>query len=1138
MNRSSSLIVAVALALALWPALDSSSAVAAAESTAPAAPFGSPPQLPGPTKLLRFPDIYGDRVAFCYGGDLWTASANGGLATRLTADDGVEVFPKFSPDGQWIAFTGQYDGDEQVYVIPSTGGVPKQMTYYPARGPLTPRWGYDNQVYGWTPDGKQILFRSMRDGFELTDTRLYTVPLEGGLATALPMPVSGAGDLSPDATHICYSPLVRDFRTWKRYEGGWAQDLWIFDLRTHDAQNITNTKRTDRDPMWIGDAIWYASDRDGTLNLYKYDVTTKQTAQVTHSTVWDVRWPSSDNRGQIVYELNGELSVLDCATGQARALSITVPSDGQNTRPSRVAAARQIEGWTLSPKGERALFVARGDVFTVPIEKGNARNLTRSSDAHDKHARWSPDGRTIAFISDRGGEEEVWLVDQDGNSAPRQLTDGHAAMLYAPEWSPDGARIAFADKEGQLHVATIADKKERVVADERQGQIDSWKWSPDGNWIAVTLSDPNEFGSIWIWGVADGQLRRVTDELWNEHDPAWDPEGNYLYFLADRGYPPLLSDWEFNYAIESDIEIFAMSLRKDVKHPFPPQSDEVTLDGDTGSASDGAKSAKDAKDAKDAQDAKDGKSKGDKDSKKKTITPIKIDFDGLAQRVTRVPVDAANLTALMAKEEHLLFLSGGPQYYGRDAAQKTALKVFSIKDREATTLADDVDAYALSADGSKLLAHQGTDYNLYDATPKGKDSKKKVSTAELMVDRVPAQEWAECFDEVWRRYRDFFYVPNMHGYDWKALGDRYRALVPYVAHRSDLNYVIGEMIAELNVGHCYVQGGDWDSPPRPRVALPGARFELDASAGRYRIARIFDGQNQEDEYRSPLTEVGVDAKVGDYVLAIDGEELRANDDPYRLLRNKADRAVGLTVNSRPSLEGARKITFQPIASEESLVYLAWVQRNRAMVDKLSNGRVGYLHLPDMGGPGIREFIKWYYGQIRKEGLVIDVRGNGGGNVSQMIIERLRRTLLRTRFVRTNDDPLTYPSKTFYGHFVCLLSETSASDGDIFPAMFRKAGLGPLIGKRTWGGVTGISGHGPLIDGGQISVPQFGTNDIDGSWIIEGHGVDPDIEVENDVPSVLAGHDPQLERGVAEVMKAMATDPKRLPNRPTDPVKTK
>ena len=513
-----------------------------------------------------------------------------------------------------------------------------------------------------------------------------------------------------------------------------------------------------------------------------------------------------------------------------------------------------------------------------------------------------------------------------------------------------------------------------------------------------------------------------------------------------------------------------------------------------------------------------------------------IDFDGIVARTARVPVGADNYGGLSAKTGHLIYATGSAFYYGRAGDRPTVLKIFAFKDRKETTIAEDIRGYVLSDDGSKLLVAQGPGYNVYDATPQGDKTRKPVSTGGLFVNRIPMEEWNQIFNEVWRRYRDWFYVPNMHGYDWVALREQYKPLLQYVQHRSDLNYVISEMVSELTIQHAYVEGGDFTIPPRPRSGLPGARFELDKQAGRYRVAKIFTGENEEDIYRSPLTEIGVNINVGDYVLAVDGEELKGTDDIYRLLRNKADNPVSLTINKTPSFDGARIVAYRPITDESRLIYLDWVDRNRRKVDQATGGRVGYIHIPDMGADGIREFIKWYYPQLGKEGLVVDVRANGGGNVSRMLIERLRRKVLGLNYSRTDDDANTYPDSVFLGPMVALLDQNSASDGDIFPYMFRKAGLGPLIGKRSWGGVVGIQGRGALIDGGQIFVPGSGLTDENGNWVIEGYGVDPDIVVDNDPKSEIEGRDPQLERGIAEVMARLKT-PVKLPAKPAGPVKT-
>ncbi|MDR3719328.1 MAG: PDZ domain-containing protein [Bryobacteraceae bacterium] len=1078
------------------------------------------------TKLLRFPDIHDNHVVFTYGGDLWQAPSTGGTAVRLTAHPGLELFAKYSPDGKWIAFTGQYDGDEQVYMIPSTGGEPKQLTYFPARGPLAPRWGYDNQVYGWSNDGKYVIFRTMRDGWALAMTRLYRVSVDGGPAEPLPMPVSGAGSFSPGGNQIVYSPQARDFRPEKRYSGGTANQLYIFDVETHAAKRISEGTRSSRDPMWIGKQIYFNSDRDGHFNLYAYDTATGKTAQVTKNTVWDVRWPSSDRERRIVYELDGELNVLDVKSGKSEQIAIQVPDDGINRRASRVSAAGLIEDADLSPKGERVLFSARGDIFTAPVEHGPTRNLTRTPGAHDKAPAWSPDGTKIAFLSDSSGEEEIWVVAQDGSSAPEQITSGGKVFRYDPKWSPDGKRIAFSDKDGKLWVVTLADKKLQEVTHSPDGAIRDYAWSPGGSYLAFSMNKPDGsgFSALHVWSIDENKVRQVTSGLFNEDSPAWDPKGDYLYYRATHEFHPLISQSEFDFATNRGEGFFVLALRKDVKNPFPLESDEVTIKKDDAAAKD-----------KPADKDK------DKDKDKKAEEPVKdkaIDWDGLAQRVTRVPIDADNYSELAVKSDALLYATGPAPYYGREAETKGALHVFSFKDRKDTKLVDDIGGWVISRDGSKVLVRQGGAWNLYDASASGASSKKTISTAGLMLDRVPAEEWKQIFNEVWRRYRDFFYAPNMHGQDWNDIHDRYAKLLPYVAHRSDLNYVLSEMISELTVQHTYIDGGDFQLPPRPHAGLPGARFEVDSASGRYRIAKIFDGQNEEEIYRSPLTEVGVDAKAGDYVLAINGEDVTAKVDIYKYLRNAGDAPVMLTLNSKPVLEGARKVTYKPLKSETDLIYYNWVEQNRRKVDELSHGRIGYIHLPDMGEAGIREFIKWYYPQLRKDALLIDDRSNGGGNISRMVIERLTRNLLSLSYARTITVPRTYPNAVFIGPKAVLLDQNSASDGDIFPWMFRTANLGLLIGERSWGGVVGITDHGQLIDGGRVNVPEFATANAKGEFVVEGHGVDPDIVVENDAKSVIEGKDPQLERGVAELLKKLEQNTPKLPEHSPYPVKVK
>lgn len=1066
------------------------------------------------TRLLRFPDVNGDTIVFTYGGDLWLAPATGGDARRLTSHPGLELFAKFSPDGSQIAFTGQYGGDEQVYVIPVTGGEPRQLTFYPAQGPLPDRWGYDHQVHGWTPDGESVLFRSLRDGYALTGSRLYTVPAGGGLPSALPMPVAGAGALSPDGERIVYSPLTRDFRTWKRHEGGWAQDLHIFELDGSVSENITRHVRTDRDPMWIGDRIYFVSDRDDFLNLYAYDPAAGATRQLTRHVDADARWASDDGAGRIVYELGGKLHLFDIASGRDTAITITVADDNTRDRPETVKIDGFVQDFDASPNAKRIAITARGEVLTVPVEHGVTRNLTASPGAHEREVAWSPDGERVAFISDATGEEELYVRDHLGREPAEQISRDSATRYYRPLWSPDGERIAFGDAEGRILVAEIERRRISEAGDDGGFPAQDYAWSPDGRWLAYSSEDSNGYRSLHIWDSRSGQSRRVTDELFNEYGPAFSPDGQHLYYLSDRMFSPQIGAFEWNYALDREAGIYALVLAADGPHPFPPRNDEAVDDDDTGEPSNG--------------DAEDAESK---------IVEVRINFDGLADRVARVPMEADNLAGLHVTAEHILYARTPPFIYGRDAATKTVLMAYSKKDRESFAIAEDVEAYSSSADGKHVVVQQASAFKRY-AVKKGEQEADAISLAELETQRILSAEWAAMFDEAWRRFRDHFYVENLHGYDWEALRERYRPLVEHVAHRADLNFVLGDMVAELNVGHAYIWGGDLGLPARPGTALLGARFAADAQSGRYRIADIFAGHAEEPKYRSPLAEVGTNVDIGDYVLAINGRPLTTDTNPYALLAGRADDAlVELLVSDNARGSDARAVLVQPLSSENSLIYLRWVEENRQRVLRATDGRVGYLHIPDMGADGLYEFIKWYYGQVRKDGLVVDVRGNGGGNVSQMLINRLDRDLTFITYTRGVDNPTTYPSAVFTGPMVGLLDEDSASDGDIFPAAFKARNLGPLIGKRSWGGVIGITNLGPLLDGGLVAVPQFGLTSAEGEWIIEGRGVEPDIEVDNPPEALLRGEDPQLDRAIREIERLMATEPAALPSKPAPPVKT-
>lgn len=1057
------------------------------------------------TKLLRFPDLHDDRLVFVHGGDLWMARDSGGTAWRLSAHPGKELFPKFSPDGRYIAFTGQYSGDEQVFVMPAAGGEPVQLTWFPATGPLPARWGYDNQVMGWSADGERILFRSHRDAWSSSTATLFTVGKNGGLPERMPMPVSGAGTFTEDGRGIFYSPLFRDFRTWKRYQGGWAQSLWLFDLDANSARQITDHPRTDRDPMWINGQGYFVSDRDGVLNLWTVDPDTLEVEQLTFHDQWDVRWASAGNDGRIVYELNGMLRIFDTRDRSDRGISIRVPDDGINRRVRTVNVGDQVRRAQLSPTGQRVLFEARGNLFNAPVGEGITRDLTHRSSAHDREAAWAPDGRHIAFVSDISGEEGLYIMPVDGSGEARALISDQQLRLNQPVFSPDGERIAVSDQNGRILIVRSDGRGELREAGTDQGWRNrDYAWSPDGQYLAFSLTQDNSLRALFIYSVRENRTRQISAGLFSEFMPRFSADGQHLFFLGEREFAPQISLREWNFAANRMTGIFALGLNRDALNPFAPK--------DT---------------------AEPGLNAENNENNDAGSTETRIEFDGLMQRLIRVPVDNANISGLSVVEGGLVFVESDAWFYGRGPERPPRLRMFKFEDREVIDFPSGVQLIDVSADGKRLLARQGNQWQVFDVARAGREP-TTIATSGLQTTIDPVAEWATAFDETWRRFRDFFYVENMHGYDWEALRAAYRPWLAHVAHRSDLNYLMGEMIAELNVSHAYVSGGDEGLPPRPSVSLLGARFEI--SSNRYRISEIFEGQNDEPRYRSPLTEVGVNVEVGDYILAINGRPLSAEENIFQRLHLPAGQALELTVSARPDGREARTLRVNPIHDETALLYLRWVLANRQRVLDATDGRVGYIHIPDMAANGIREFIKWFYGQRHKDGLVIDVRSNGGGNVSQMLIERLARRPLALGFSRTNPRTTTYPNQAFNGHLVALLDENSASDGDIFPWQFRNVGLGPLIGQRSWGGVVGITNHGPLIDGGTVNVPEFGFADVTGNWVIEGVGVEPDIEVENDPASVIAGQDPQLERAIAEVMVKIEARPPGFPPRPADPVK--
>lgn len=1073
-------------------------------------------------RLLRFPDLHGDRIAFVYAGDIWTASASGGEARRLTTGDGLELFPRFSPDGAWIAFTGHDDGTSDVYVMPSSGGVPRRLTWYPS-AVNRDRMGWDNMVLGWTPEGR-ILLRSQRGPIGGFVGEPWTVAPEGGPVLRFPLPESGLIAFSPDGKKVAYNRIFRNFRTWKRYRGGMAQDVWIHDLEARSTERLTDWEGTDTHPMWIEGAVYFVSDREaGRLNIWRHDLETGDVVRITDFRDHDVGWARSDARrppagpGRIVFEQAGAIHLLDAATGESRRLTIRIGDDRRHARKRWERVEGSVTEYSLAPGGARALVVARGDVFTVPAEKGDVRHIAATPASRERAASWSPDGRWIACISDATGEDEIVLVPERGGS-PVRLTSGPPKWRFAPVWSPDSRKLAWGDRGMRLWTIDIEEKKPIPVDESSIWEITDYAWSPDSRWIAYAKAQENGLPAVHIHALDTRTTTRVTGEAFASFDPAFDPSGSYLYFLSDRDIHPTLGSFELSFTANRMTRPYVLCLRAEGPSPMDPGSDEAAAGrqgGPAGGQSGGAAG---------------GGAGGQSGGAAAPAGPFRIDLDTIEERAVALAVPPGEYGGLRAAPGRIFFLSSPLLGMGEDpAGSETVLRTYDLAARKAEDVVSPVDGYDLSPCGTRVIYRRGGATAIVDAKPGGGNEKRlDLSGLELRLD--PPAEWAQIFQEVWRLSRDYFYLPDMGRIDWEGVRARYEPLLPHVSHRYDLTFILGEMVGELGTGHTYVGGGDYPTPPRVAVGLLGAELALDGDAGAWRIERIFRGQRWAPGRGSPLLAPGVDVAEGEYLLAIDGRDLTAGDEPYAFLVQKAGRSVELLVGPRPDRASARRVTVRPIASEADLRYEDWVERNRLAVDRATGGRAGYVHIPDMQARGLREFIRQYYPQIRKEGLIVDVRFNGGGFVSQIILERLRRILVGMSAPR-DARPTTVPRGVFHGPMVALINQYSASDGDLFPHYFRKYRLGPLIGRRTWGGVVGIRGGGGLVDGGYVNVPEFGNYGAEGAWILENEGAAPDIEVDNLPGDELAGRDAQLERGIEEVLRRIGPRPRELPPRP-------
>ncbi len=1044
-------------------------------------------------KVMRFPDIKNGKIVFSYGGDLWIVDENGGTARRLTAHPGLEIFPRFSPDGRWIAFTGQYDGHFEVYIMPSQGGEPRRLTHL---GEITTpeRFGPDNLVMGWTPDGKNILFRSRYGVFDTWLGKLYLVSTEGTPPRPLPLPYGGLASFSPDGEKIAYNRIFRDFRTWKKYKGGMAQDVWIYDLKTLALRRITEYEGSDRFPMWAEDKIYFVSDRSHwRLNLFSYDLSTGKMTQLTDFTDYDIMWPSYGD-GKIVFEKGGGLFVYDTRTGKTREVKVEIPTDRLWARAHWVSLKDKVEEFDISPHGKRLVVVARGDIFTVPAREGDILPITSSSNSRERYATWSPDGRWIAFVSDMEGEDEIYIVKKDGGK-PIKIASGEKGFKYSLVWSPDSKKIAWADKNLTLWYADIDEKKPHRVDKAKVWEIREYTWSPDSQWIAYAKPEDNQFSSIFLYSLKENKIYRATSRMTDDKSPAFDPRGRYLFFISSRDYHPTLGHFELNYTYNNMDRIYALLLRSDVKNPMEPRDDE------------------------------EGEEKKEKEKTKgKAPKKFSIEVSGLLKRVVAFKMKSGNYYGLSSNGDRVFFLSSG------NMGQGGSLMAYSLKDRKAEVLVEGARSYALSTDGKKIAYRSGKTLGIVDANSRGlKPGAGRVNLQNLKTRVNPLQEWKEIFMEAWRLERDFFYLPNMNGVDWKGMIKRWGVLIPYISHRFDLNYIIGEMQSELGTSHAYVGGGDYPEFQKTSTGYLGADFAKGKN-GYYRIEKILEGANWESKYRSPLKEPGLKVKEGDYLIAIEGREVKWPHSVGEFLEERAGKLTRLLINSRPAREGAWEIKVVPIADEMPLRYYNWVLNNRRRVEELSHGKLGYLHIPDMSLEGLNEFVKAYYAQFDKQGIIIDVRFNGGGFVSGMILERLRRVVAAMAAPR-NAAPETYPAAAYHGYLACLVNHYSASDGDIFPYFFKYYKLGPVIGTRSWGGVVGIRGYRKLLDGGYITTPEFGHYGLSGKWIIENHGVDPDIVVDNPPGDLVKGKDPQLEKAVEILMEKIKKSPPKLPPKP-------
>ncbi len=1057
-----------------------------------------------PTLLLRSPTVSAGHVAFVYAGDIWIAGRDGQHPRRLTVHSGLEQDPFLSPDGRWVAFTGDYDGNVDVFVGPVEGGEPRRLTFHPG----------SDRVRGWTADGA-VMFRTTRDSHTYRSGHLFVVTTEGAFPQALPIPAVERAAMSADGKSIAYTPARDAFQTWKRYRGGRTTPVWIFDLESHSIEEIPHLNASDTNPIWDDGRVLFLSDREGVMNLYVF--TPRGAAGVRRLTQhedFDIKCAAAHG-GAVVYEQAGRLHELVLQTGATRPLPIVIQTDLPQLRPHFEDAAGQIRSIGLSPTGVRVLVGARGDVFTVPAEHGNIRNVTATPGVHERFPAWSPDGSQIAYLSDAAGEYALHIEPQDGQGQPRVVQLGDESFYYAPIWSPDSRSVAYTDKRLNLWVMDLdAERPVRVDTEPYDEPPRTMEpvWSPDSRWLAYARRLDSHLHAIFLYDTVAGRTTQITDGMSDAVDPAFSRDGKALFFAASTNLA-LRTGWLDMTSYERPVRrsLYLAVLAAGEPSPLAPRSDEEVV----GAPEEEGKKKKGKKGCKGG---------GEDDAEEPVV--VTVDLEGIDQRILAVPVPEGDYRDLKTAEGALFYLAAGDD--------GTALHRFDLEERESKALMTDTAGYVVSADGNKVLhAASGHVLRILDATADA-DAAAAVEPLDLTAMRNyvdPRAEFEQIYEEAWRIQRDYFYDPGMHGVDWAAVREQYRPWLAHVGHRDDLNYLIGETIGELTVGHAYRWGGDYPEVERLDGGLLGA--DLVIEQGHYRFQRILGGLNWDPEQRAPLTEPGVDVHEGDYLLAVNGVPLDAGTNPHELFQNTAGIQTALTVNDRPTLTGARQVTVVPIGDESGLRYRDWVEGNRRRVDEATAGRVAYVHMPNTAWDGYTAFNRYFYAQLDKEAVILDERHNGGGSVADYVVDMLARQALNMNVTREGAD-YSSPLGVIDGPKVMIINEDAGSGGDCMPHYFRQMGLGKLVGTRTWGGLIGIYDYPPLIDGGMVTAPRIAFYGPEGEWTAENIGVAPDIEVEMTPAEVIAGRDPQLEKAIEVILEELAASPAQPMPRPPFP----